>query len=567
MFAKIVPLLFVLSLGAFFVGCFGARNLLNENDSLVAAKYVATNYQGGLDENIGGISAADDGTSGGNGVGLGGSISGGVSAGIGGRLGMGAGPISGGAEAMLGVLRRKVVSSASATSCVRKSLHTVRPAVYKSRIPYVALEEISYLTRQCGHVRNFSQLVLPGCSSNLRSERGAVTKLCSSPIQPNWTRPFCANSGDTVDAVVPYMGESISDGTLAKFLKNIGDRVDVDEPIAQIETDKVTIDVTSPEAGVIQKFVAQEGDTVEPGNRVAIISKSGEGVEHVAPSEKPSEKAAPAEDKKEEKAKTQVEITPVKEKPKESSPPPPKRSPTELQLPPKDRERRVPMTRLRKRVATRLKDSQNTFALLTTFNEVDMTNLMKLRSDYKDAFVEKHGVKLGFMSGFVKAAVSALQNQPIVNAVIDGDDIIYRDYIDISIAVGTPKGLVVPVIRNAEQMNFAEIEKTINTLAKRASDGSISIDEMAGGSFTISNGGVYGSLLSTPIINPPQSAILGMHSIVSRPMVVGGNVVPRPMMFIALTYDHRLIDGREAVFFLRRIKDVVEDPRRLLLDV
>ncbi|XP_055823792.1 dihydrolipoyllysine-residue succinyltransferase component of 2-oxoglutarate dehydrogenase complex 2, mitochondrial-like [Solanum dulcamara] len=468
---------------------------------------------------------------------------------------------------MLGVLRRKVISSASSTSCVRKSLHTVRPAVSKSRIPSAAAEEISLLTRQCGHVRNFNQLVLPGCSSNLRPER-AVTNLCSSPILPNRSRPFCANSGDTVDAVVPYMGESISDGTLATFLKNVGDRVEADEPIALIETDKVTIDVTSPETGVIQKFVAKEGDTVEPGNKVAIISKSGEGVEHVAPSEKPSEKvASPAEDKKEEKAKPQVETTPVKEKPKGSSPPPPKRSPTELQLPPKERERRVPMTRLRKRVATRLKDSQNTFALLTTFNEVDMTNLMKLRSDYKDAFVEKHGVKLGFMSGFVKAAVSALQNQPIVNAVIDGDDIIYRDYIDISIAVGTSKGLVVPVIRNAEQMNFAEIEKTINTLAKRANDGSISIDEMAGGSFTISNGGVYGSLISTPIINPPQSAILGMHSIVSRPMVVGGNIVPRPMMYIALTYDHRLIDGREAVFFLRRIKDVVEDPRRLLLDV
>ncbi|KAK4355229.1 hypothetical protein RND71_024200 [Anisodus tanguticus] len=469
---------------------------------------------------------------------------------------------------MLGVLRRKVVSSASATSCVRKSLHTVRPAVSKSRIPYVALEEISYLTRQCGHVRSFSQLVLPGCSSNLRSESGdageeeKVSDKREIELPETMVPVGAAETGDTVDAVVPYMGESISDGTLAKFLKNIGDRVEVDEPIAQIETDKVTIDVTSPEAGVIQKFVAQEGDTVEPGNKVAIISKSGEGVEHVAPSEKPSEKAAPpAEDKKEEKAKPQVETTPVREKAKESSPPPPNRSPTELQLPPKDRERRVPMTRLRKRVATRLKDSQNTFALLTTFNEVDMTNLMKLRSDYKDAFVEKHGVKLGFMSGFVKAAVSALQNQPIVNAVIDGDDIIYRDYIDISIA-----GLVVPVIRNAEQMNFAEIEKTINTLAKRASDGSISIDEMAGGSFTISNGGVYGSLLSTPIINPPQSAILGMHSIVSRPMVVGGNIVPRPMMYIALTYDHRLIDGREAVFFLRRIKDVVEDPRRLLLD-
>ncbi|XP_057486172.1 dihydrolipoyllysine-residue succinyltransferase component of 2-oxoglutarate dehydrogenase complex 2, mitochondrial-like isoform X2 [Actinidia eriantha] len=378
---------------------------------------------------------------------------------------------------------------------------------------------------------------------------------------------------DLVDAVVPFMGESISDGTLAQFLKKPGDRVNVDEPIAQIETDKVTIDVASPETGVIQKFVAKEGDTVEPGTKIAVISKSGEGVAHVAPSEETSEKAGsqpppPAEKSEEDKQKPKkVESTSVIEKPKTSSAPPPKHSATEPQLPPKERERRVPMTRLRKRVATRLKDSQNTFALLTTFNEVDMTNLMKLRSDYKDAFVEKHGVKLGLMSGFVKAAVSGLQNQPIINAVIDGDDIIYRDYVDISIAVGTPKGLVVPVIRNADKMNFAEIEKEINTLAKKASDGTISIDEMAGGSFTISNGGVYGSLLSTPIINPPQSAILGMHSIVSRPMVVGGNIVPRPMMYIALTYDHRLIDGREAVFFLRRIKDVVEDPRRLLLDI
>ncbi|PPD97816.1 hypothetical protein GOBAR_DD05158 [Gossypium barbadense] len=384
------------------------------------------------------------------------------------------------------------------------------------------------------------------------------------------TRSFSADSGELVDAAVPFMGESITDGTLASFLKHPGDRVEVDEPIAQIETDKVTIDVSSPEAGVLEQLVAKVGDTVEPGTKIAVISKSG-GVTHVAPSEdKPSKEASepcPAKAKKVETKKPKAETPPSKEKPTAPSLPPPKPSAKEPQLPPKERERRVPMTRLRKRVATRLKDSQNTFAMLTTFNEVDMTSLMKLRSDYKDAFFKKHGVKLGLMSGFVKAAVSALQNQPIVNAVIDGDDIIYRDYIDISIAVGTPKGLVVPVIRNADRMNFAEIEKGINILAKKANDGSLSIDEMAGGSFTISNGGVYGSLLSTPIINPPQSAILGMHSIVSRPMVVSGEVVPRPMMYIALTYDHRLIDGREAVFFLRRIKDVVEDPRRLLLDV
>ncbi|KAL8228264.1 hypothetical protein R6Q57_015848 [Mikania cordata] len=373
---------------------------------------------------------------------------------------------------------------------------------------------------------------------------------------------------DLVDAVVPFMGESISDGTLAVFLKKPGDRVEVDEPIAQIETDKVTIDVASPEAGVIQEFVAKEGDTVEPGTKVAIISKSGEGVTtHVAPSEPPTQDASAKVEKSSSPpppSPPTPQIQPPKATPTQPSPKP---SATEPQLPPKDRERRVPMTRLRKRVATRLKDSQNTFALLTTFNEVDMTNLMKLRSEYKEAFFDKHGVKLGLMSGFVKAAVSGLQNQPIINAVIDGDDIIYRDYIDISIAVGTPKGLVVPVIRDAEKMNFAEIEKTINTLAKKANNGSLSIDEMAGGSFTISNGGVYGSLLSTPIINPPQSAILGMHSIVNKPMVVGGEIKARPMMYVALTYDHRLIDGREAVFFLRRIKDVVEDPRRLLLDI
>ncbi|XP_031475847.1 dihydrolipoyllysine-residue succinyltransferase component of 2-oxoglutarate dehydrogenase complex 2, mitochondrial-like [Nymphaea colorata] len=385
-----------------------------------------------------------------------------------------------------------------------------------------------------------------------------------------WRRPFASETGDLVDAVVPFMGESITDGTLATFLKKPGDKVEVDETIAQIETDKVTIDVASPEAGIIQRFVAKEGDTVVPGTKVAIISKSG-----TADSDTPTSKEKSIEEvrlpssstdgQNVEKSKP-VEAV-VRDKPSSPSPPPSMASPTEPQLPPKERERRVPMTRLRKRVATRLKDSQNTYAMLSTINEVDMTNLMQLRSDYKDAFLEKHGLKLGFMSGFVKAVVSGLQHQPIINAVIDGEDIIYRDDVDISIAVGTPKGLVVPVIRKADRMNFAEIEKEISSLAKKANDGSISIDEMAGGTFTISNGGVYGSLLSTPIINPPQSAILGMHSIVNRPMVVAGNIVSRPMMYIALTYDHRLIDGREAVYFLRRIKDVVEDPRRLLLDL
>ncbi|KAG4203898.1 hypothetical protein ERO13_A04G013700v2 [Gossypium hirsutum] len=473
---------------------------------------------------------------------------------------------------MLGALRRKVASGRSSASILGKSLQAIRPGVSASRVSSNAGEEmLSVQLRGIAHVRNFSHLVLPGCSAGLTKTRDAICIIQPEAIMQTSCRAFSSGDGDLVDAVVPFMGESISDGTLATFLKKPGDRVKADEPIAQIETDKVTIDVVSPQDGVIQEYVAKEGETVEPGTRVAVISKSAEGVAAAAPTEKKSEKAAsepsPAEAVKEDKPKAKVEASAAAAKPKAPSPPPPKRTASEPVLPPKERERRVPMTRLRKRVATRLKDSQNTFAMLTTFNEVDMTNLMKLRSDYKDAFVEKHGVKLGFMSGFVKATVSALQHQPIVNAVIDGDDIIYRDYIDISIAVGTSKGLVVPVVRDADKMNFAEIEKTINNLAKKANDGTISIDEMAGGSFTISNGGVYGSLLSTPIINPPQSAILGMHSIVSRPMVVGGTVLPRPMMYIALTYDHRLIDGREAVFFLRRIKDVVEDPCRLLLDV
>ncbi|QCE01738.1 2-oxoglutarate dehydrogenase E2 component [Vigna unguiculata] len=465
---------------------------------------------------------------------------------------------------MFGVVRRRVASGSPSPWLLGQSVQKIRSGLSVSaRVSSTVEKEVLIASGGCGFVRNFCNIT-PGCGIN--SKAMSVVFHPRSAAVRTWGRSFSSDSGDTVDVVVPPLAESISDGTLANFLKRPGDRVNADEPIAQIETDKVTIDVSSPESGVILKFLANEGDTVEPGNKIAIISRSADAT-HVAPSETTSEKAAPQPTQKvsEEKKAPKVETPPAKEKPK--APPATLSSPTEPQLPPKERERRVPMTRLRKRVATRLKDSQNTFAMLTTFNEVDMTNLMKLRSDYKDAFVEKHGVKLGLMSGFVKAAVNALQHQPIVNAVIDGDDIIYRDYIDISIAVGTPKGLVVPVIRNADTMNFADIEKQINAFAKKANDGTLSIDEMAGGTLTISNGGVYGSLLSTPIINPPQSAILGMHSIVSRPTVVGGNVVPRPLMYVALTYDHRIIDGREAVFFLRRIKDIVEDPRRLLLDI
>ncbi|XP_008661868.1 dihydrolipoyllysine-residue succinyltransferase component of 2-oxoglutarate dehydrogenase complex isoform X2 [Zea mays] len=426
------------------------------------------------------------------------------------------------------------------------------------------------LLRSYAHVRSYnSQLsALVSATSECSNLPRCYYLPNPSPYQV-WSRSFASDNGDKFEAVVPFMGESVTDGTLANFLKKPGDRVEADEPIAQIETDKVTIDVASPEAGVIEKLIASEGDTVTPGTKVAIISKSAQPAEtHVAPSEEATSKES-SPPKVEDKPKVE-EKAPKVDPPKMQAPKPTapsKTSPSEPQLPPKERERRVPMPRLRKRIANRLKDSQNTFAMLSTFNEVDMTNLMKLRSDYKDEFVTKHGVKLGLMSCFVKAAVSALQNQPIVNAVIDGDDIIYRDYVDISVAVGTSKGLVVPVIRDADTMNFADIEKGINNLAKKATEGALSIDDMAGGTFTISNGGVYGSLLSTPIINPPQSSILGMHSIVQRPVVVNGDILARPMMYLALTYDHRLIDGREAVFFLRRIKDVVEDPRRLLLDI
>ncbi|XP_010546707.1 PREDICTED: dihydrolipoyllysine-residue succinyltransferase component of 2-oxoglutarate dehydrogenase complex 1, mitochondrial-like [Tarenaya hassleriana] len=471
--------------------------------------------------------------------------------------------------AIWSIVRRKVVhgGGSSASSILEKSWRSTRAAAASRPRYYGAIaKENSLIARGSQQVMtSVGRRSYLGSQMSLESIRGVAPHMQAFNTS---SRLFSSDNGGTVDAVVPFMGESISDGTLAAFLKKPGDRVEADEPIAQIETDKVTIDVPSPSAGIIEKLVANEGDTVEPGFKIAIISKSSGATAHAEESEKkPAEAKEVEKQKPVAEASPKVETSPPKEKPKVPSPPPSGASAKEPQLPPKERERRVPMTRLRKRVATRLKDSQNTFAMLTTFNEIDMTNLMKLRSEYKDAFVEKHGVKLGFMSGFVKGAVSALENQPIVNAVIDGDDIIYRDYVDISIAVGTPKGLVVPVLRGADKMNFAEIEKEINNLAKKATAGTISIDEMAGGTFTISNGGVYGSLLSTPIINPPQSAILGMHSIVNRPMVVGGNIVSRPMMYIALTYDHRLIDGREAVLFLRRIKDVVEDPRRLLLDV
>lgn len=374
--------------------------------------------------------------------------------------------------------------------------------------------------------------------------------------------------------VVPSMGDSITEGTLCALEKAVGDIVREDDVIAQIETDKVTIDVryTDSIAGTITEIPVAVDDTVVLDQVIAVVEKGG--VEEAAPSE---DKSAPATDAAAATAAPQAAAQPKKEAPpaapKPSTPskpaPPAAAAPADDDEPagPVVRERRVKMTRMRMRVAERLKGAQNTYAMLSTFNEVDMTNLIAMRNKYKDAFLEKHNVKLGFMSAFIKASADALMMVPAVNAVIDGDEIVYRDYVDISIAVATPKGLVVPVLRNCDKMTYADIEKEINRYGAKARDGTLSIDEMAGGTFTISNGGVFGSMLSTPIINPPQSAILGMHATMNRPMVVGKEILPRPMMYVALTYDHRLIDGREAVTFLKRIKEVIEDPSRLLLEL
>ncbi|GAX81203.1 hypothetical protein CEUSTIGMA_g8635.t1 [Chlamydomonas eustigma] len=371
---------------------------------------------------------------------------------------------------------------------------------------------------------------------------------------------------DAIDVKVPAMGESVSEGTIAAVLKKAGDPVKEDDIIAQIETDKVTIDVrfTSKGTGTLTAMLVSPGDVVQVGQMVAkvdtgMVTPTATEVMNRSEPVKPAE-AAP-------QPKPAAVPPPAPAKQAAPPPPPPPAAPRVPGSPPAKPERRVKMTRLRMRVAERLKGAQNTYAMLTTFNEVDMTSLIEMRNSYKDAFLEKHGVKLGFMSAFVRAAAEALKEVPAVNAVIDGDEIVYRDYVDISIAVATPKGLVVPVLRNADSLSFAGIEKNLGALGKKARDGTISIDDMAGGTFTISNGGVYGSMMSNPIINPPQSAILGMHAINQRAMVLpGGKIEARPMMYIALTYDHRLIDGREAVTFLKKIKEVVEDPRRILID-
>jgi 2-oxoglutarate dehydrogenase E2 component (dihydrolipoamide succinyltransferase) len=437
------------------------------------------------------------------------------------------------------------------------------------------------------------------------------------------------------DVKVPALGESITEATIGQWLKKPGEAVAQDEPIASLETDKVSVEVPSPVAGTLSEQLFKEGDTVEVG---AIIARIGEGGAVASPSAPKAEEAKPAEPKtgqpeatvaggavnptgageqlrpREENAEAHdaaltlspavrravlehhvdpsaikgsgkdgrltkddvlaaaakdkgAAVQPEAKAPPAAAPSAPAPQAVAPSLGGDRKEERVKMTRLRQTIATRLKEAQNTAALLTTFNDVDMTAVIEARAKYKDLFEKKHGIRLGFMGFFVKAVALAARDVPSVNARIEGDEIVYSNFLDVSVAVSAPKGLVVPVVRSADAMSFAEIEKTIADFGKKAKDGTLSMDEMKGGTFTISNGGVFGSLLSTPIINPPQSAVLGMHRIEERPVVKDGQIVARPMMYLALSYDHRLVDGREAVTFLVRVKEAIEDPTRLLIDL
>jgi len=404
------------------------------------------------------------------------------------------------------------------------------------------------------------------------------------------------------DIRVPTLGESVSEATIGKWFKKPGDVVKADEPLVELETDKVTLEVNAPASGVLAEITAKDGETVTPGALLGQITEGAAGAA-AAPAAKaaapaPAKTAAPAPaaaagatsmppapSAAKVAADAGVDTNAVAGSGKRgqvlkgdvlahiANPPAAAPAATPVAARPASqpadasREERVRMTKLRQTIARRLKDAQNVAAMLTTFNEVDMGAMMALRAQYKDAFEKKHGVKLGFMGFFVKACCQALKEVPAVNAEIDGTDIIYKNFCHIGVAVGTDKGLVVPVVRDADQMSIAQVEKSIGEFGKRARDGKLGIEDMQGGTFTISNGGVYGSLMSTPILNAPQSGILGMHKIQDRPMVVGGKIEIRPMMYLAMSYDHRIVDGKEAVTFLVRVKENLEDPARLVLDL
>jgi 2-oxoglutarate dehydrogenase E2 component (dihydrolipoamide succinyltransferase) len=396
----------------------------------------------------------------------------------------------------------------------------------------------------------------------------------------------------SIEVRVPTLGESVTEATVATWFKKPGDAVAVDEMLCELETDKVSVEVPSPAAGVLTEILAPEGATVEAAAKLAVVS-AGEGAAvAAAPAAAAAAPAAAATGKSVEdapsakKAMAEAGLNPADVQgtgrdgrvmkhdvaaalaaPKPAAAPAPVAARAPVAADDAAREERVKMTRLRQTIARRLKDSQNTAAMLTTYNEVDMTEVMALRNQYKAEFEKKHGVRLGFMSFFTKACCHALKEVPEVNAEIDGTDIVYKNFVHMGVAAGTPTGLVVPVIRDADSMSFAAIEKAIAEKGRRARDGKLSMEEMQGGTFTISNGGVYGSLMSSPILNPPQSGILGMHKIQDRPMAINGQVVIRPMMYLALSYDHRIVDGKGAVTFLVRVKEALEDPRRLLMDL
>ena len=403
-----------------------------------------------------------------------------------------------------------------------------------------------------------------------------------------------ANAGTSVDVMVPTLGESVSEATVSTWFKQVGDSVQQDEMLCELETDKVSVEVPAPASGVLTEIVAAEGATVAAGGKLAVMGGASSAATSApaaqsAPAlaasaakdveDSPAAKKAMAEAgisrdavqgsgrdgraMKEDVARAVAAAASIPAPAPAASATP--RAPVSTDD--ASREERVKMTRLRQTIAKRLKGSQNTAAMLTTYNEVDMTEVMALRKEYKDAFEKKHGARMGFMSFFTKACCHALKEVPEVNAEIDGTDIVYKNFVHMGIAAGTPTGLVVPVIRDADSMSFAEIEKAIAEKGARARDGKLTMAEMQGGTFTISNGGVYGSLMSSPILNPPQSGILGMHKIQERPMAINGQVVIRPMMYLALSYDHRIVDGKGAVTFLVRVKEALEDPRRLLLDL
>ena len=380
--------------------------------------------------------------------------------------------------------------------------------------------------------------------NQIKTEDGLKVKNINKEKQIN------VRKGSGMDVLVPVLGESVVEATVSKWIKKQGEFVEVDEPIVELETDKVTLEVPAAVSGILDNLAVSEGDTVEVGALLAIIVAGEKTDENSKPTPKQENKKVEEQIIEPEKVENrQINIKPevVREAVNNTL------------------EERVPMSRLRQAIARRLKEAQNTAAMLTTYNEVDMTALMEMRKNYQDSFEKKNGVRLGYMSFFVKASIDALSQFPAVNAEIDGNDIVYKNYYNIGVAVGTSQGLVVPVLKNADKMSFGETELNIANFGKKAKEGSLGITDMAGGTFTISNGGVYGSLMSSPILNPPQSGILGMHKIQKRPVAINDVIEIRPMMYLALSYDHRIIDGREAVSFLVRIKEIIEDPRRLVV--